>query len=203
MTSRAKTTYLTPEEYLAVERQNEYKSEYINGEMFAMTGASRRHNIITFNIASALGPQLRGRPCEAYVNDMRVRIASRREYAYTYPDVTVVCGEPQFEDGHLDTLLNPTALIEVLSESTERYDRGKKFSFYRTIESLAEYVLVAQDEHKIEQYTKQPDGRWLLSDHRSPEGVVELTSIQCTLALREVYDKVSLPPSDLKEGELL
>jgi Uma2 family endonuclease len=202
MTSQPKT-YLTPEEYLAVERQNEYKSEYIDGEMLAMTGASRRHNIITFNVANALGPQLRGRPCEGYVNDMRVRIASKRDYAYTYPDVVIVCGEPRFEDDHLDTLLNPTVVIEVLSESTERYDRGKKFSLYRAIESLAEYVLVAQDEHKVEKYSKQTDGRWLLSDHRSPEDVVELTSIQCVFALREIYDKVALPPSDLKEGELL
>lgn len=193
MTSQPKT-YLTPEEYLAVERQNEYKSEYIGGEMVAMTGASRRHNLITFNIAGILNSQLRGRPCEGYVNDMRVKIASRREYAYTYPDVVIVCGEPQFEDDHLDTLLNPTVLIEVLSESTERYDRGTKFGFYRTLESLTEYVLVAQDEYKIEQYTKQPDGRWLLSDHRSPEDVVELASVQCALALREVYEKVSLLP---------
>lgn len=203
MTSQPTTTYLTPAEYLAVERQNEYKSEYIDGGMVAMTGASRRHNIITFNIAGILNSQLRGRPCEGYVSDMRVKIASRREYAYTYPDAVIVCGEPQFEDGHLDTLLNPTVLIEVLSESTERYDRGKKFGFYRTIESPAEYLLIAQDEYKVEQFVRQPDGRWMLSDHRSPDDVVELASVQCALALSEVYDKVGIPPGDLKEGELL
>jgi Uma2 family endonuclease len=202
MTSQPKQTYLTPEEYLAVERRNEYKSEYIDGEMVAMTGASRRHNIIAVNITASLDGQLTGRPCEIYANDMRVRIASKREYAYTYPDVVVVCGEPQFEDDHLDTFLNPTVLVEVLSESTERYDRGKKFSFYRTIESLAEYVLVAQDEYKVEQYVRQPDGRWLLADHSSPEDVVEIASVQCALALRDVYKKVVLPPSDLQEGEL-
>jgi Uma2 family endonuclease len=196
-------TYLTPEEYLAVERQNEYKSEYIDGEMVAMVGASRRHNIIAVNITRVISQQLRGRPCEMYANDMRVRIVSRREYAYTYPDVVVVCGEPQFEDGHLDTLLNPTVLIEVLSESTERYDRGKKFGLYRSMESLAEYVLVAQDERRVEQYVKQTDGRWLLSDHRWPDDVVELASVQCSLALSEIYEKVALPPSDLREGELL
>ncbi len=124
---------------------------------------------------------------------MRVRIVSRREYAYTYPDVVVVCGEPQFEDGHLDTLINPTVLVEVLSESTERYDRGKKFGLYRAIESLVEYVLVAQDEHKVEQYVKQPDGRWLLSDHRSLDDVMELASVQCTLTLRAIYAKIVLP----------
>jgi Uma2 family endonuclease len=201
MTSQPKTTYLTPEEYVAFERKATYKNEYIDGEVVAMTGASRRHNIIGVNISGELRQQLKGRTCEAYASDMRVRIPSKR--MYTYPDVVVVCDEPQFEDDYLDTLLNPTVIIEVLSKSTERYDRFKKFAFYRTIESLAEYVLVAQHEYRVEQYAKQSDGRWVLSDHRSPEGVVELTSIQCTLALREVYDKVSLPPSDLKEGELL
>jgi Uma2 family endonuclease len=199
MTSQPKT-YLTPEEYLTVERQNEYKSEYIDGEMVAMTGASRKHSIIALNIAAEIHRQLRGRPCEGYISEMRVRIPKR---GYVYPDVVVVCGEPQLEDDYFDTLLNPTVIIEILSESTERYDRTRKFAFYRTIESLAEYVLVAQDEHRIEQYTKQPDGRWLLTDHRGPEDSVELTSVQCTLALREVYDKVSLPPSDLQEGEVL
>lgn len=185
------TTYLTPEEYLALERRAEYKSEYIDGEMVAMTGASRRHNLIAVNLTREISQQLRGRTCEGYTGDMRVRIPSTR--LYTYPDVVVVCDEPRFEDDHVDTLLNPTLIIEVLSESTELYDRGKKFSFYRTIESLAEYVLVAQDECRIEHYAKQSDGRWLLSDYRSPEDVVELTSIQCQLTMREVYDKVALP----------
>lgn len=188
MTSQPKS-YLTPEEYLAIEREAEYKNEYLDGEIFAMTGASRKHNLISVNISREISQQLRARPCEAYASEMRVRIPKR---GYMYPDVVVVCGEPQFEDDHLDTLLNPTVLIEILSESTERYDRGRKFGLYRTIESLAEYVLVAQDEYRVEQYAKQPDGRWLLSDHRSPEDVVELTSIQCALALREVYEKVAL-----------
>jgi Uma2 family endonuclease len=183
------TTYLTPAEYLAIERKAEYKSEYIDGEIVAMTGASRKHNLIVFNIALEIGRQIKGRPCEGYSNDMRVRVPSTR--LYTYPDVVVVCGEPQFEDDQVDTLLNPTLVIEVLSESTELYDRGKKFGFYRTINSLAEYLLVAQDEQRIEQYVRQADERWLLSEHRSPEEAVELTSIQCSLELREVYDKVA------------
>lgn len=184
-------SYLTPEEYLAIERKAETKSEYVDGAVVAMTGASRKHNLITFNIAREISQQLRGRPCEGYAGDMRVRIPSTR--LYTYPDVTVVCGAPQFEDDFVDTLLNPTLIVEVLSESTEAYDRGKKFGLYRTIESLTEYLLVAQDEYRIEQYAKQTDGRWLLSDYRTPEDVVELTSIQCRLALREVYDKVASP----------
>ena len=185
------TTCLTPEEYLAIERKAESKSEYINGEMVAMTGASRRHNLVVVNIVGEIGQQLKGRSCEMYANDMRVRVPSTRLYSYT--DLVVVCGEPQFEDDYFDTLLNPTLIIEVLSESTEGYDRGKKFGFYRTIPSLAEYLLVAQDELRIEQYAKQPDGRWLLSEYRSMEDVAELASIQCQLALKEVYDKVVLP----------
>jgi Uma2 family endonuclease len=122
---------------------------------------------------------------------MRVRVPSTR--LYTYPDVVVVCGEPEFEDDYVDTLLNPTLIAEVLSESAELYDRGKKFGFHRTIGSLAEYLLVAQDECRVEQFVRQPDGRWLLSEYRSPEETVELSSIQCRLALREVYDKVALP----------
>jgi Uma2 family endonuclease len=183
-------TKLTPEEYLAFERKAEYKSEYIDGEIVAMTGASRQHNLIAANISDEIGRQLKRRRCERYVSDMRVRVPSTR--FYTYPDVVVVCGEPEFEDDYLDTLLNPTLIVEVLSESTERYDRGRKFGFYRTIESLAEYLLVAQDECRVEQYLKQKDGRWLLSDYRSIGDVVELSSIQCSLALKEVYDKVAL-----------
>ena len=190
MSSLAKQHY-TPDQYLALERKPQYKSEYINGYIYAMAGASKEHNTITGNVFRELANQVRGRDCQAFVNDMRVNVSETG--MYTYPDVVVVCGEPQFEDDYVDTLLNPTLIVEVLSESTELYDRGKKFGFYRTIESLAEYLLVAQDECRVEQYVKQPDGRWLLSDYRSPEDVVELGSIQCKLALKEVYDKVILP----------
>lgn len=183
-------TYLTPEEYLALERQAEYRSEYFNGGMFAMTGASRKHNLITLNIGAELRSCLRESPCEVYVNDMRVRVVAAS--LYTYPDVVVVCGEPTFEDERVDTLLNPVLLVEVLSESTESYDRGKKFSYYRTIGSLAEYLLVAQDEHKVEQYNKQADGRWLLTDIRGLDATVELVSVQCSLGLKEIYSKVAL-----------
>ncbi len=190
MSSNPKT-YFTPQEYLAIERKVEFKSEYIDGEMVAMTGASRQHNLITINIAREITQQLKGRPCEAYSSDMRVRIPDTN--LYTYPDVVVVCGEPVFEDDQLDTLTNPTLIIEVLSESTESYDRGKKFRYYRTIESLAEYLLVAQDERRVEQYVRQTDGRWLLSEIRSLDGKAELLSIECLLNLSEIYDKVTFP----------
>jgi Uma2 family endonuclease len=193
---------LTPEEHLAIERKAETKSEYFNGEMFplrgmgkphdafAMVGASRKHNLITVNITTALSQQLRDRQCEVYSSDMRVRIPATS--LYTYPDIVVACGEPKFEDDYFDTLLNPTLIVEILSPSTASYDRTKKFGHYRRIESLAEYLLVAQDEYKIEQYVKQSDGRWLLEDIPSLEGLVELASIQCALRLADVYAKVEL-----------
>lgn len=188
--SSQRQVYLSPEEYLVIERAAQTKSEYFKGEMFAMVGASREHNLIVANLTRELTQQLKGKPCELYPNDMRVRIPATG--LYTYPDVVVVCSEPIFEDQHVDTLLNPTVIIEVLSDSTESYDRGKKFSNYRTVDSLTEYLLVAQDEYRIEQFLKQSDGKWLYSETRSLEGRVQLMSIQCELALIEVYDKVSL-----------
>lgn len=181
--------YLTPEEYLARERRAEYKSEYFKGEMFAMGGASREHNLIAGNLNRALGNQLLDRPCEVYQSDMRVKVGPTG--LYTYPDVVVVCGQPQFEDAELDTLLNPTVLFEVLSVSTEDYDRGRKSAHYRTVPSLREYVLVAQRTCHVEQLTRQPDGRWLLSETDDLEGVLALPSIGCELKLRDVYAKVT------------
>jgi Uma2 family endonuclease len=181
-------TFLTVEEYLAIERKAEYRSEFFDGEMIAMTGASRKHNLIVANLIGELRQQLKGKPCELYANDMRVRIPSAR--IYTYPDVALVCGEPQFEDEYLDTLLNPTLIIEVLSDSTESYDRGKKFGYYRTINSLLEYLLVAQGEYKIEQYVRQDDGRWLFSEASNIDGTILLGSVECLIALKEIYERV-------------
>ena len=183
-------SFVSPEDYLALERKNEFKSEYLDGEIRAMTGASRPHNIITLNVASELRAQLRAANCETYAMDMRVKIPARNQY--TYPDVIVVCGKPELEDDYLDTLLNPTLLIEVLSKSTAKHDRTVKFDHYRTLESLAEYVLIAQDEHRVEQYTRQADGRWLLTDAGGPEGVVELSSVNCALPLGMIYERVEL-----------
>ncbi|MGI9065913.1 MAG: Uma2 family endonuclease [Pyrinomonadaceae bacterium] len=187
--SRQIKSYITPEEYLALERKADYRSEYLHGEIFAMTGASREHNIIATNIVISLGNQLKGRPCELYVNEMRVKVDAVG--LYTYPDVAVVCGEPELEDKYVDTLLNPTVLIEILSKSTERYDRIAKSDYYRRLPSLAEYLLVAQEQYRVEQYNRQSDGHWLLTETQSLEGVVDLQSINCSLALRDVYDKVS------------
>ena len=190
--------YISPQEYLRLERQSEYKSEYVNGQIFAMTGASRKHNLITTNISSSLHTQLKGRPCEVYAVDMRVKV--RATGLYTYPDVAVACGEPEFEDDFIDTLLNPTLLVEVLSPSTERYDRIAKSSYYRTMESLAEHLLVAQDEIRVEQYVKQPGGEWLLFEFLALDSTVQLPSIGCSLQLSEVYDRISFDPHEHVRG---
>ncbi len=190
MSRQTKKRHVTPEEYLAFERAAESKNEYFDGEIIAMTGASRAHNLIMANLIAELRQRLRGKPCEVYPSEMRVRIPSAN--AYTYPDVAVVCGEPQFEDGHVDTLLNPTLLIEVLSKSTASYDRRVKSGYYRTLPSLAEYLLVAQDEYHIAQHTKQSDGRWLLADIRGQEGRVDLPSVGCALSLSDVYERVKI-----------
>lgn len=185
--------YLSPEDYLDLERAAPYKSEYFAGEIFARSGASRRHNVIVTNLIAELRGQLRGRPCEVYPSDMRVTV--RPTGLYTYPDVVVVCGPPAFDDAHTDTLLNPTVLFEVLSESTEGYDRGRKFEHYRQLASLQEYVLVAQEQYHVEHYARQADGRWLLSETNDPGETLHLPSLACDLALAEVYDRIELPPT--------
>jgi Uma2 family endonuclease len=189
MSSQAQRHY-TPEEYLALERQAQCKSEYYAGEIFAMAGASRWHNLIVANVVGELRSQLKGRPCTTYPSDMRIKISPTG--LYTYPDVTVVCGAAQFEDHQQDTLLNPTLIVEVLSESTEAYDRGGKFAHYRKLASLMEYVLITPTKPHIEHYIRQSDNRWLLSEADSLPDTVHLPSIDCHLALAEVYDKVDI-----------
>jgi Uma2 family endonuclease len=186
MSSRPQPRY-TPGEYLALERAAEFKSEFFDGQIYAMTGASRNHNRVAGNAFAALHAQLRGRPCEAFIGDMRVKVNATG--LYTYPDVVVVCGGPRFEDDQVDTLLNPTVVIEVLSESTERYDRGEKFAHYRRLDSLQEYVLIAQLQVRVERYVRQGE-QWLLSEIGDPDDEVEVGAIGCRLALREIYERV-------------
>jgi len=177
----------SPNEYLALERADEYKSEYVDGRIFAMAGASREHGVIVFNIAGELRNQLKDRPCDAFIADMRVKPAQAR--SYRYPDIAVVCGPAEFEDRQADTLLNPTVLMEVLSPSTEASDRGEKFAEYRRIPSLREYVLVSQDQARIEHYARQGTG-WFLTVAEGFEAVLALEAIGCELSLREVYRRV-------------
>lgn len=182
---------LTPDDYLALERGADVKSEYLDGEIFAMTEAGESHNLIVINAIRELSLQLKKRPCKLYANDLRVKVDPTG--LYTYPDLVVVCGKPQFDDACLGTLLNPTLIVEVLSDSTEAYDRGRKFEHYRKLASLEEYVLVAQNRAHIDSYRRQPDHRWLLTECEGPEGQLRLHAIDCELALAEIYDKVDFP----------
>jgi Uma2 family endonuclease len=182
--------FLTPEEYLEIEREAETRSEYLDGEMFAMTGGSYFHNVILGNLVGELRQKLKGRSGTVCPNDQRVRVPETG--LYTYPDIVVICGDPVFEDEGVDTLLNPLLIVEVLSPTTEAYDRGKKFEGYRTIPTLAEYVLVSQHKPLIEQYLRQDGQHWLLTATSGRERSVSLSSIRCELELAEIYDKVAL-----------
>lgn len=176
-------------EYLLFERSSENKHEYVNGEIYAMSGASEHHNIIVSNLIAGIHPQLRKPPCRIYPSDMRVLTPFSR--TYSYPDVTIICGKPVLIDSYEDVLLNPTVIFEVLSPSTERYDRGRKFLHYREIESLQEYVLVAQDAPRIERFIRDSEGTWRFSDVSGLDATLELPSIGCVLALADVYETVT------------
>lgn len=197
MSTAAEKRRFTPEEYLALERKAPFKSEYLNGEIFAMSGASREHNHLAGNLYSEIRMQLRGRPCEAFVSDMRVRVSPRG--LYTYPDVVAVCGEPQFEDSEVDTLLNPTLVIDVLSPSTEGYDRGAKFGQYRRLGSLREYILASQDRVLIEHDLRR-GGEWVLTEYNRRDEVLRLESIGCEVSLREAYARVDVPEGEPEAG---
>ncbi len=181
-------TFMTPQEYLKFERASETKHEYYSGEIFAMTGASENHNLIVGSTYAALYAQLRKRPCKIYPSDMRVK--TRSSALYTYPDITVICNTPEFEDNEFDTLLNPTVIIEVLSPSTEAYDRGKKFQHYRSIPSFKEYVLITQDSVRVEHYFLR-ENEWIFVDGNVLDVSLTLPSIDCTLLLSDVYEKVT------------
>ncbi len=184
--------YLTSEDYLAIERSAEGKSEYLDGEMFAMAGASEAHNLIVSNLIRSLGNRLAERPCRVYPGDLRVLVEATG--LYTYPDVSVVCGEPRLvEDRHQDNLTNPQLLIEVLSPSTEAFDRGRKFEHYRAIPSLREYLLVAQEKSALELFLREGDGFWRFTAVQGIDSVLTLPTLGIELPLGEVYGKVTFP----------
>lgn len=187
---------LTEQEYLRRERSAPSRSEFLNGEVFAMAGASEAHILITLNVAAELRGQLRGGPCRVYASDMRVKVAAIG--LYTYPDVAVVCGDRQFEDGRRDTLLNPTVIVEVLSPSTEAYDRGEKFAHYRRLETVQEYLLISQDRQRLEHFVRQPAGLdWLFSEHSDLNAAVNIPAISCSLSLAVIYEQVEPGTDDL------
>lgn len=184
-------TFITEEQYLEIERRAEFKSEYFHGEMVAMSGGTAAHNLVAANVLGMFYVQLGSRPCARYTSDMRVQIS--KTGLFTYPDATVVSEEPRFLGSQQDALLNPTLIVEVLSPSTEAYDRGRKFDHYKTIESLKEYVLISADRIHVDLYSRQPNDRWLLTSADSAEENVELQSIGVRLSLSELYAGVRLP----------
>lgn len=191
---RQQTQTMTVEEYLAFERASEEKHEYLNGEIFLMSGASRHHNLVMGNTFASLHKQLRQRPASVLPCLMRIKV--EKTGLYTYSDICVVFDPLQLEDDEYDdTLLNPTLIVEVLSPSTESYDRGRKFQHYRALASLQEYVLIAQDSTHIERYLRQPNDEWLLADATGLDASIELSSIGCTLALADVYEKLTFEDS--------
>ncbi len=176
----------TAEEYLAFERDSDEKHEFIDGDIYLMSGGSENHSLIAGNTYASIHNQFRKRDCKAYTSDMRLRTGLN----YTYPDVSAICGSAELEDNSHDTLLNPTLIVEVLSPSTERYDRGRKFHHYQKIETLQEYILISQDNYHVERFLRQANDEWLLTDARELDAILDLPSIGCTLALADVYDKV-------------
>jgi Uma2 family endonuclease len=180
--------YLSPEEYLTIERNAEFKSEYFDGVAYAMAGGSERHNLIAANVIIALGVQLRDRPCRVYPSDLKVRVPNSKRFFY--PDVSVICGETLFADEKKDVILNPVLVVEVLSESTEAFDRGKKFLSYQQIESVQEYLLMAQDEFVVEHYLRQEDG-WLYTKASGLDAALALPALNCRIALSDIYNKVT------------
>ena len=201
-----KKTLYTVEEYLALERESEDRHYYLDGEIYEMAGETEQHGDICVNIIRELSNQLRGGPCRVWTKDVKIRsgpdpkLYRRPKGLYSYPDVVVVCGERQYHDEHKDVLLNPTVVIEVLSPSTEAFDRGEKFLRYRMfVDSLTDYVVVSQTRALVEDYRSQPNGEWVLTSVSELEGELHLDSIDCTLRLAEVYERVSFPRDDAEE----
>jgi Uma2 family endonuclease len=184
--------FYTPEEYLAFERASKTKHEYLNGQIYAMAGGSPPHNQICFNATVALGLQLRGTSCIGYTSDQKIRTDPMD--LFSYPDLTIVCGKPLFHDQHKDVILNPTVIIEVLSPTTEEYDRKEKFTRYQNLQSLTDYILVSQNRVCVEHFVRQKDKRkWLYSMETELPAEIVIASINCRLKLADIYDRVVFP----------
>lgn len=187
---------LSETEYLRLEREAETRSEYFDGEVFAMAGGTSAHSLIATNLAGELRSRLKATDCVAYNTDLRIKVEATG--LLTYPDVSVACGEQRFLDDQKDTLLNPTVITEVLSDSTEAYDRGKKFEHYRQIPTCREYLLVSQKEPRIEQFVRQPNGEWVWKEAAGLAAQIALASLGIVLQLKEVFAKVHFTPARLR-----
>ncbi len=189
---------VTPAEYLDFERRSEQKHEYLAGRVFAMAGASPKHNLICGNMIRALGERLRGRPCAIMPSDQHVYVEATE--LGTYPDVTVLCGQGNYHKDFSQSLVNPSIVVEVLSPSTEAYDRGAKFDHYRPIETLREYVLVSTDRLAVDHYLREAGGTWRLTTSRGPDGQLRLPSVDATVPLAELYENIELvAPGGIQE----
>ena len=192
MSAVPKPKKLTVEEYFAIEVKAERKSEFYDGEMFLMARASREHNVLVRNLMGRLFMRLLDGPCQVFVADLRVKVS--RTGLYTYPDLLVVCGEPEYVPENKDTLTNPKAVVEVLSDSTERYDRTTKFRHYQALPSVEEYVLVSQDEPLVERFTRTPTGEWTRAKFVGLDAALELATGKVNIPMREVYHGVEFSP---------
>ena len=181
---------LTPEEFLTDERNAETKHEFLDGEVYAMAGASHEHNVIVANVIAELHSRLKRHPCEVLPSDMRLRVAETG--LFTYPDVMVVCDKPFFVDDKTDTLLNPKLIVEVLSPTTEANDRGWKWAHSRQLQSLAEYVLIAQDDYRVEQYSRQADDSWLYREYRGLNDSLRIPLFGCEIPLSDIFHRIAL-----------
>jgi Uma2 family endonuclease len=191
---------ISPAEYLARERKAEFKSEFFDGEIFAMAGGSPTHSLIAANFVGEARQSLNGTPCVVYNSDLRIK--NQATGLYTYPDASIVCGDLEFDDEIKDTVTNPTVIVEVLSDSTEKYDRGRKSSHYRQIPSVREIILISQDEAHVERFVRRPEGGWLLLEEQDLAGLFELSSLNVTIKMSDLYRHVKFepPPSDESGG---
>ena len=202
----------TAAEYLVLERASEERHEYLDGRIYAMAGESEEHGIICVNLVREASARLRRSPCQVFAKDMKVRSGPVPQAGhptkglFSYPDVLIVCGDRQYHDEYRDVLLNPTVIIEVLSATTEAFDRGRKFIRYRTwLESLTDYLLVSQTDPLIDHYSRRPDQEWLLSTVIGIDGLLNISSVDCTLRLSDIYERVVFPaesPEELVEHQL-
>jgi Uma2 family endonuclease len=191
--------YYSPEEYLALEEKADFKSEYIDGEIIPMAGGTANHNQITLNFGTELNFAFKKQNIQVYISDMRLWIPKLR--FYTYPHVMIIAGEPQFLDNRTDMITNPQVIIEVLSKSTQGYDREDKFKSYRTIDSFQEYILIDQTEIRIQQYSKTSNKKWSFSEYDAEDERISLVSVNFEISIQDLYNKVKFEPAELDSTE--
>ena len=190
---------ISPEEYLRFEREAEERHEFDNGRIYAMAGESPSHSRICVNVTGEVRTRLKGKSCEAFSSNMKVCVSAAGKFYY--PDLSVVCGEARYHDQKRDALVNPRVIVEVLSPSTEKYDRSAKFQAYQQLESLTDFLLISQDKPLVEHFARQSGGQWLYTAYKGLAAIVPLPSIECEVSLAELYERVEFPSEDELEPE--